>query len=311
MPSADVLKKRAFCKYHESYSHATNDCNVFRRQVQSALNEGRLSLTDMQLDKNPFPVHVIEAKKPDAETPEVETLEVKAPAILIRPEQAATTQGKNVIIGEPRPVPNVLKNSGRQVLAGQTEEGKTKLTIVASSAQALRHQAWLDGRAAQTRPARPIEAIGQDDLTQAPSKAVEPTPVVRSASPEGSSSLTSGIQVTKTFIPQKPKVGVWKTNEPKVKKHIKPLCEFDRLLAKYKKEKADSKNQPTKKRESTPPKRDEGRNKRVAMTPSESSSLQVTHPRMTHWGPPIAPMSPPPQWGPKGVFAPYLSGLMN
>jgi hypothetical protein len=31
MPSADELKKRAYCKYHNSYSHATNDCNVFRR----------------------------------------------------------------------------------------------------------------------------------------------------------------------------------------------------------------------------------------------------------------------------------------
>jgi hypothetical protein len=47
LSSADELKRRAYCKYHNSFSHATNDCNVFRWQVQSALNEGRLSLSDM------------------------------------------------------------------------------------------------------------------------------------------------------------------------------------------------------------------------------------------------------------------------
>ena len=40
LPSTYELRRRAYCKYHNSYSHATNDCNVFCRQVQSALNEG-------------------------------------------------------------------------------------------------------------------------------------------------------------------------------------------------------------------------------------------------------------------------------
>ena len=31
MPSADELKRKAYCKWHNSFSHATNDCNVFRR----------------------------------------------------------------------------------------------------------------------------------------------------------------------------------------------------------------------------------------------------------------------------------------
>jgi hypothetical protein len=42
VPSADELKRRAYCKWHNSFSHATNDCNVFRRQIQSTINEGRL-----------------------------------------------------------------------------------------------------------------------------------------------------------------------------------------------------------------------------------------------------------------------------
>jgi len=40
IPSAEELKRHAYCKWHNSFSHATNDCNVFRRQVQSAVDEG-------------------------------------------------------------------------------------------------------------------------------------------------------------------------------------------------------------------------------------------------------------------------------
>jgi hypothetical protein len=29
IPPLDELKRRAYCKFHNSYSHATNDCNVF------------------------------------------------------------------------------------------------------------------------------------------------------------------------------------------------------------------------------------------------------------------------------------------
>jgi hypothetical protein len=39
IPSPEQLKKHAYCKWHNSYSHAINDCNIFRRHVQSAINE--------------------------------------------------------------------------------------------------------------------------------------------------------------------------------------------------------------------------------------------------------------------------------
>ena len=38
--SIDELKRRAYCKLHNTFSHATNDCNVLRRQIQSDINEG-------------------------------------------------------------------------------------------------------------------------------------------------------------------------------------------------------------------------------------------------------------------------------
>jgi hypothetical protein len=46
IPSSEQLKNHAYCKWQISYSHATNDCNVFRRQVQSAINKGRLKFAE-------------------------------------------------------------------------------------------------------------------------------------------------------------------------------------------------------------------------------------------------------------------------
>jgi hypothetical protein len=54
IPSTDELKRRAYCKWHNSFSHATNDCNVFRRHIQSAINKGRLKFQEMQIDTEPF-----------------------------------------------------------------------------------------------------------------------------------------------------------------------------------------------------------------------------------------------------------------
>jgi hypothetical protein len=41
--------------------HSTNDCNVFHRQVQSAINEGRLKFAksfQMKLNKDPFMTNI-------------------------------------------------------------------------------------------------------------------------------------------------------------------------------------------------------------------------------------------------------------
>jgi hypothetical protein len=61
IPSPEQLKKHAYCKWHNSYSHATNDCNVFRQWVQLAINEGRLKFAEspkMKLYKDPFPANM-------------------------------------------------------------------------------------------------------------------------------------------------------------------------------------------------------------------------------------------------------------
>jgi hypothetical protein len=52
-----------------------------------------------------------------------------------------------------------------------------------------------------------------------------------------------------TFVPHRLEIGTWKTNEKKNQGElvVRPPCTFDRLMAKYKQEKADSKNRPLKK----------------------------------------------------------------
>jgi hypothetical protein len=87
IPSADQLAKKKYCKWHDSYSHNTNECNYFRRQVQSALNDGRLTLGDgskMKLDLDPFLGSVVDLKE----------------KILVHSGQASITRGQNVIVSD-------------------------------------------------------------------------------------------------------------------------------------------------------------------------------------------------------------------
>jgi hypothetical protein len=88
IPSANQLAKKKYCKWHYSYSHTTNECNYFHRQVQSVLNDGQLTLGEgskMKLDVDPFSVGMV-------------NLEEKK--ILVSYDQGDTTQGKNMIVSD-------------------------------------------------------------------------------------------------------------------------------------------------------------------------------------------------------------------
>ena len=68
----------------------------------------------MQVDKTPFPVH---------------TLELNNPKVLLQPEQAEGAQGKNVVIGDPRPMNANNKILAREVVVEKTPDGKPTLRI--------------------------------------------------------------------------------------------------------------------------------------------------------------------------------------
>jgi hypothetical protein len=55
-PTVQDLKGRSYCKWHNSFTHSTSDCKELRRQIQSAIEQGRLILgqTAMKVDTQPF-----------------------------------------------------------------------------------------------------------------------------------------------------------------------------------------------------------------------------------------------------------------
>jgi hypothetical protein len=90
IPSPEQLKKHVYCKWHNSYSHATNDYNILCQQVQSAINEGRVKFAEspqMKLDKDPFLTNM-------------NIVELDGKKVLVRPSQAELTKGKEVVIRE-------------------------------------------------------------------------------------------------------------------------------------------------------------------------------------------------------------------
>jgi hypothetical protein len=144
LPSLEELKRRAYCKWHNSFSHATNDCNVFHRQVQSVINERRLSLMEMQIDQSPFPVN---------------KLDLENPAFFIWPEQADTTKGKNVIIGDLRPKEDTKSTPSCKVVMEKLLDGEETITITIMGSTTgsrergrLKDRLWLTTTESESRP---------------------------------------------------------------------------------------------------------------------------------------------------------------
>jgi hypothetical protein len=88
IPNTDILAKKTYCKWHDSSTHTTNECSYFQRYVQSARNDGRLTLGDggkKKLNTDLFSIGMVE-------------LEQKK--ILVRTDQAETTKGRNVVVSD-------------------------------------------------------------------------------------------------------------------------------------------------------------------------------------------------------------------
>jgi len=66
IPSAEELKKMKYCKWHNATSHSTNGCKVFRQQLQSAIESGRIKFDNskaqkpMKIDQHPFPTNMLD-----------------------------------------------------------------------------------------------------------------------------------------------------------------------------------------------------------------------------------------------------------
>ncbi|KAM1757613.1 hypothetical protein ACFX11_006850 [Malus domestica] len=69
IPKAEELKEKIYCKYHNSSKHTTNNCIVFRDNIQSWIDNGKLSFLEkkMSVDTDPFPtatVNMVDARLP-------------------------------------------------------------------------------------------------------------------------------------------------------------------------------------------------------------------------------------------------------
>jgi hypothetical protein len=66
IPSAEELKGKKYCKFHNVTNHSTNECRIFCFHVQKAIEQGRIKFElakklTMDIDKHPFPgVHMVE-----------------------------------------------------------------------------------------------------------------------------------------------------------------------------------------------------------------------------------------------------------
>ena len=92
----------------------------------------------MQVDQNPFPMHM---------------LKLKNPKVLVRPSQAESTKGKNVVIGEERPEKKLTQQKTPQAatktstLGGQDKKKKadSKSTILIGPSSGLTDSTGLTG----------------------------------------------------------------------------------------------------------------------------------------------------------------------
>jgi hypothetical protein len=68
IPSAEELKKIKYCKWHNATSYNTNECKVFRQQLQSAIESGRIKFDNsktqkpMKIDQHPFLANMLDVK---------------------------------------------------------------------------------------------------------------------------------------------------------------------------------------------------------------------------------------------------------
>ena len=131
----------------------------------------------MQVDKAPFLVHVLECNNP---------------VVLVRPEQAKSTSGKNVVIGEPRK--DEKKYHHYQVALEKDEMGKNKLTITIGPSSQKK----------STRNNHQEQAKGGRAVLEA----------LETGQAGSTGSGGSGGRL-RTYKPQYLEIGTWKSNVPK------------------------------------------------------------------------------------------------
>jgi len=97
-----------YCKWHNATSHSTNECKVFRQQLQLAIESGIIKFDSskaqksMKIDQHPFPTNMLDAKG----KAKVLTSEAAERSASVDPQHQITTadaKGKGLIQEENNP----------------------------------------------------------------------------------------------------------------------------------------------------------------------------------------------------------------
>ena len=77
IPSEEELKNMKYCKWHNATSHNTNECKVFRQQIQLSLKQGKLKFETpkrtMKIDQHLFATNMVDLAK-DKSLPQAKIL---------------------------------------------------------------------------------------------------------------------------------------------------------------------------------------------------------------------------------------------
>jgi len=84
MLSPEEIKGKKYCKVHNSTTHSTNECNVFRKQIQKAIEAGKLVFDTgkMKVDQNPFAVAMADVVLPKGKAKVLTSARVKESGIV-------------------------------------------------------------------------------------------------------------------------------------------------------------------------------------------------------------------------------------
>jgi hypothetical protein len=99
-----------YCKWHNATSHDTNDCKIFRQQIQSAIEQGRLKFEtptkaekSMKIEQHPFPTNTVEVSSKDTSQVKLLTSDSTQNKGAVDPKvqvTAADVKGKGLLLEE-------------------------------------------------------------------------------------------------------------------------------------------------------------------------------------------------------------------
>jgi hypothetical protein len=97
-----------YCKWHNATSRDTNDCKIFRQQIKSSIEQGKLKFgtptkneKPMKIDQHPFPTNTIEVSSKDTSHTKLLTPELdQNKGVVDRKVQATTpdVKGKGLLL---------------------------------------------------------------------------------------------------------------------------------------------------------------------------------------------------------------------